>query len=68
MSDLFAMAFGFLVTVIGGIAESLAAMIILCGLLNIAAMLGGFCTIVGSAIASVIIDLFSSDGSKEVQQ
>ena len=58
MSDIFAIAFWFLVHVIGGIAEALAALIILCGLLNIAAMLGGFCAIAGSAIASVIIELF----------
>ena len=38
MSDIFAIAFWFLVHVIGGIAEALAALIILCGLLNIAAI------------------------------
>lgn len=68
MSDLFAIAFWFLVHVIGGIAEALAAMIILCGLLNIAAMLGGFCAIVGSAIASVIVELFRGGDAEEGRQ
>ena len=66
MIDIFAIAFWFLVHVIGGIAEALAALIILCGLLNIAAMLGGFCGLVGSAIAGVIVELFrGQDSTKE---
>ena len=68
MSDLFAIAFWFFVSVIGGIAEALAALIILCGLLNIAAMLGGYCVLVWSAIVSVIIELFRGEDAEEGKQ
>ena len=45
----------------------LTALVTLCLLLNFAAMLGGFCVLVGSAIVSQFVELFRHDDTEEVQ-
>ena len=67
MSDLFASVFWFLVAVVSELAIGLSALVTLCLLLNFAAMLGGFCVLVGSAIVSQFVELFRHDDTEEVQ-
>ena len=67
MSDLFASVFWFLVAVVSELAMGLSALVTLCLLLNFAAMLGGFCSLVVSAIVSPIVELFRCDDTEEVQ-
>ena len=65
MSDLFASVFRFLVAVVSELAMGLSALVTLCLLLNFAALLGGFCVLVVSAIVSPIVELFRCDDTEE---
>ena len=65
MSDLFASVFWFLVAVVSELAMGLSALVTLCLLLNFAALLGGFCVLVVSAIVSPIVELFRCDDTEE---
>ena len=67
MSDIFASVFRVLVVVVSELAKGLAALVTLCLLLNFAALLGGFCSLVVSAIVSPIVELFRCDDTEEVQ-
>ena len=67
MSDLFASVFWFLVALVSELAMGLSALVTLCLLVNFAALLGGFCTLVVSAIVSPIVELFRCDDTEEVQ-
>ena len=68
MSDIFASVFLFLVALVSELAIGLSALVALCLLLNFAAMLGGFCVLVVSAVVSPILDLFRHDDAEEGRQ
>ena len=68
MSDLFASVFWFLVAVVSELAMGLSALVTLCLLLNFAALLGGFCVLVVSAVVSPIVELFRRDDTEEGRQ
>jgi hypothetical protein len=57
--------FWFLVAVVSELAMGLSALVTLCLLLNCAALLGGFCVLVVSAIISPIVELFRRDDTEE---
>ena len=67
MSDLFANVFRFLVAIVSELATGLSALVTLCLLLNFAALLGGFCVLVVSAIIGPIVELFSGDETEGKQ-
>ena len=68
MSDLFANVFRFLVAVVSELAMGLSALVTLCLMLNFAALLGGFCVLVVSAVVSPIVELFRRDDTEEGRQ
>ena len=68
MSDIFTSVFWFLVALVSELAMGLSALVTLCLLLNFAALLGGFCALVGSAIVSPIVELFRRDDPEEGKQ
>jgi hypothetical protein len=60
--------FWFLVALVSELAMGLSALVTLCLLLNLVALLGGFCVLVGSAIVSPIVEVFRRDDIGEGRQ